>query len=38
MGDRECDAIKKATRDRGSLVGQIEDRLLRPADYSPSLA
>jgi heme-degrading monooxygenase HmoA len=38
MADREWDEIKKATRDRGSLVGQIEDRLLRPTAYSPSFA
>lgn len=37
MADREWNEIKKATRDRGSLAGRIEDRLLRPTDYSPSL-
>jgi len=36
MADREWNEIK-ATRDRGSLVGRIEDRLLRPTDYSASL-
>jgi hypothetical protein len=36
MGDREWDEIKKATRDRDSLVGQTEDRPPRPVDYSPS--
>ena len=36
MTDREWDDIKRATRDRGSLVGQIEDRVLIMTDYSPS--
>lgn len=37
MADREWNEIKKAIRDRGSLGGRIEDRLLRPTDYSPPL-
>jgi heme-degrading monooxygenase HmoA len=37
MADREWDDIKRATRDRGSLVGAIEDRLLVPTAYSPEL-
>ena len=36
MADREWGEIKKATRGRGSLVGEIEDRLLLLTDYSPS--
>ena len=36
MADQEWDDIKRATRDRGSLVGQIEDRVLVMTDYSPS--
>jgi heme-degrading monooxygenase HmoA len=36
MADQEWDDIKKATRDRGSLVGQIEDRTLVITDYSPA--
>jgi heme-degrading monooxygenase HmoA len=35
MADQEWDEIKKATRDRGSLVGRIEDRVLVMTDYSP---
>jgi len=35
MADQEWDDIKKATRDRGALVGQIQDRTLLPTDYSP---
>jgi hypothetical protein len=34
-GDQEWDDIKKATRDRGALVGEIQDRTLLPTDYSP---
>ena len=36
MADQEWDEIKRATRDRGSLVGQIEDRVLVLTDYSPA--
>ena len=35
MADQEWDDIKKAARDRGALVGQIQDRTLLPTDYSP---
>jgi heme-degrading monooxygenase HmoA len=36
MADREWVEIKRATRpEHGSLVGEIEDRLLLPTDYSP---
>jgi heme-degrading monooxygenase HmoA len=35
MADQEWDDIKKATRDRGALVGQIQDRTLLPTGYSP---
>jgi hypothetical protein len=35
MADQEWDDIKKATRDRGALVGEIQDRTLLPTDYSP---
>jgi len=38
MADREWDEIKKATRGQGSLVGDIEDRLLHVTDYSPAFA
>jgi heme-degrading monooxygenase HmoA len=38
MADREWAEIKRATRDRGALVGEIEDRVLIPTDYSPSLS
>jgi heme-degrading monooxygenase HmoA len=38
MADQEWEDIKKATRDRGSLVGRIEDRVLAPTDYSPVFA
>jgi hypothetical protein len=38
MADQEWEDIKKATRDRGSLVGRIEDRVLVPTDYSPVFA
>jgi heme-degrading monooxygenase HmoA len=34
MADQEWDDIKKATRDRGALVGEIQDRTLLPTDYS----
>jgi heme-degrading monooxygenase HmoA len=36
MADREWKAIKRETADRyGSLVGEIEDRVLTRTDYSP---
>jgi heme-degrading monooxygenase HmoA len=38
MADQEWDEIKRATRGQGSLVGEIEDRLLMPTDYSPPFA
>jgi heme-degrading monooxygenase HmoA len=38
MADWEWNDIKRATRDRGSHVGQIEDRVLVPTDYSPAFA
>jgi heme-degrading monooxygenase HmoA len=38
MADQEWDDIKRATRDRGSLVGRIEDRALVLTDYSPPFA
>jgi heme-degrading monooxygenase HmoA len=38
MADQEWADIKRATRDRGDLVGQIEDRLLVLTDYSPPFA
>jgi len=34
MADQEWDDIKKATRDRGALVGEIQDRTLLLTDYS----
>jgi catechol 2,3-dioxygenase-like lactoylglutathione lyase family enzyme len=37
MANREWEEIKRATRDQGSLVGEIEDRLLVLTDYSPEL-
>lgn len=36
IADKEWDDIKRASRDRGSLVGRIEDRVLLMTDYSPS--
>jgi heme-degrading monooxygenase HmoA len=36
MADPEWDDIKKATRDRGALVGDIQDRALLLTDYSPA--
>jgi heme-degrading monooxygenase HmoA len=36
MADREWDEIKKATRDKGALVGEIQDRTLLLTDYSPA--
>jgi heme-degrading monooxygenase HmoA len=36
MADQEWADIKKATRDRGSLVGDIQDRTLLLTDYSPA--
>ncbi len=36
MADQEWDDIKKATRDRGALVGEIQDRPLLLTDYSPA--
>lgn len=38
MTDQEWNDIKKATRDRGALVGQIQDRVLALTDYSPAFA
>jgi hypothetical protein len=38
MTDREWDEIKKASRGRGALVGEIQDRTLLLTDYSPALA
>jgi|SRR5271170_5792999 len=38
MADREWAEIKRKTRDRGNLVGEIEDRMLILTDYSPSLS
>jgi len=35
MADKEWDDIKQVTRDRGRLVGEIEDRVLIMTDYSP---
>lgn len=38
MADKEWSAIKAETRKRhGSIMGDIEDRTLRPTDYSPRL-
>ena len=37
MADQEWEDIKKATRDRGALVGEIQDRALLLTDYSPEL-
>jgi len=37
MADQEWEEIKRATRDHGSLVGEIEDRLFVLTDYSPEL-
>ena len=38
MADQEWADIKRSTRDRGSLVGQIADRVLTLVDYSPLFA
>jgi hypothetical protein len=38
MADQEWDEIKRATRGQGSLVGEIEDRILVVTDYSPLFA
>jgi heme-degrading monooxygenase HmoA len=38
MADQEWEEIKRTTRDRGSLVGRIEDRVLVLTDYSPPFA
>jgi heme-degrading monooxygenase HmoA len=39
MEDREWAEVKRATSAQaGTLVGEIEDRLLVPTDYSPHLA
>ena len=38
MADREWEDIKAATRDRGALVGEIQDRTLVLTDYSPAFA
>jgi hypothetical protein len=38
MADQEWDDIKRATRHRGALVGDIEDRVLVMTDYSPPFA
>jgi hypothetical protein len=38
MADREWAEIKRITSaESGDLVGEIEDRLLLPTDYSPAL-
>jgi heme-degrading monooxygenase HmoA len=37
MADEEWNDTKRTTRNRGSLVGQIQDRVLVLTDYSPSL-
>jgi len=37
MADLEWDDIKKATRHRGDLVGDNQDRTLPLTDYSPAL-
>jgi len=38
MADEEWKEIKRVTgAQHGDLVGQIEDRVLRPVDYSPVL-
>ena len=36
MADQEWDDIKRTTRDRGALVGEIQDRALLLTDYSPN--
>ena len=37
MADAEWSEIKRVTHaEHGLMVGQIEDRLLRPVDYSPA--
>jgi len=36
MADQEWDDIKKATRERGALVGEIQDRPLLLTGYSPA--
>ena len=36
MADQEWADIKRATRDRGSLVGEIQDRTLLLTGYSPA--
>ena len=38
MADQEWDENKRATRGQGSLVGEIEDRVLVVTDYSPPFA
>jgi heme-degrading monooxygenase HmoA len=38
MTDQEWDEIKRTTRGHGSLVGSIEDRVLRLTNYSPSFS
>lgn len=38
MADQEWDDIKKVTHDKGSLVGEIQDRVLQLTDYSPAFA
>jgi hypothetical protein len=39
MSDREWAEIKQASSGQGSSpVGEIEDRVLAPTDYSPALA
>jgi hypothetical protein len=38
MADEEWKAIKQETGKRyGNLVGEIEDRILTPTNYSPAL-
>jgi heme-degrading monooxygenase HmoA len=36
MADHEWEEIKRATREHGALVGEIEDRVLVLTAYSPS--
>jgi len=36
MADLEWDDIKKHSRDRGALVGEIQDRVLLLTNYSPT--
>ena len=38
LADREWAEIKQTTRDQGTLVGKVEDRLLVMTDRSPAFA